>query len=88
MLGLNGRNFRIRVPNLEKGIIPAASKCTVSKNRVKLQLKKAGQYDFWSNLAAKKSKAAGGDAAAKAASPDGGIMEMMRESEWGGKGCV
>lgn len=71
-------------------LLPPSRRCSVGKNRVKLHLKKAGQYDYWATLAAKKGKAA---AAQAAKSPDGGIMDMMRESAccrrgvgWGGGG--
>ena len=64
-------------------LLPMARRLSVGKNRVKLMLKKAGQWDFWTTLAAKKTGKAATDAAK---SPDGGIMDMMRESESGSVG--
>ncbi len=65
---------------LDKDINPSVSKVVVLRNRVKLMLKKAGQYDFWTNLARKAGKKAGSEKpGGAAASPDGGIMDMMRD---------
>jgi hypothetical protein len=75
IVGLNGLNFRVRVPALDKDINSTASKLVVQKNRVKLMLKKAGQFDYWTNLARKGGKKPAGEKPPA----DGGIMDMMRD---------
>lgn len=78
--GLNGSNYRLRVTNLDKDIVPAKSRIEVKKNRVSIWLKKAGEYDHWMDLVAKKLRSADKEKEGKkAADPSAGIMDMMRE---------
>ena len=59
--------------------MPEQSSVIVKKNRVLLRLKKAGQWDHWVDLIAKKPRAK--DAAGKAipADPSAGIMDLMKD---------
>lgn len=77
ILGLSGRNYRLRVPNLEKDIRPSESRCIVGKNRVTLKLKKKESWDWWTQLAAKKPSAA--TEPGKADDPMGGVMDIMKD---------
>ena len=59
--------------------MPEQSSVIVKKNRVLLRLKKAGQWDHWVDLIAKKPRAK--DAAGKAipTDPSAGIMDLMKD---------
>ena len=84
--GLAGRNYRLRIPQLEKEIVPHDSRVVVGKSRVTLKLRKAQPWDWWDGLASSKAssvaKEAGAGAAAKgdaAADPMSGLMDMMKQ---------
>jgi calcyclin binding protein len=72
---LGGKAYALRVPQLEKDIVPAQSSFKVKKNSVEIALRKAGQWDHWTTLALKSAKAV--DASSKA-DPSAGIMDMMK----------
>jgi len=74
--GLGGRDYRLRVPALDKEIQPAASRVVVGKNRVTVKLRKKEAWDYWTELASKKGPAGAKKAAAD---PMGGIMDVMRD---------
>lgn len=85
----NGKtNKRLLIDNLEKEIDVAKCSFKVSKNRIKLVLKKMAPYgypDHWMDLLAKKKKPVSKDAAGAGGSgggdgdPSEGIMQVMRD---------
>lgn len=77
--GLDGKNYRVWVPSLEKEIKPAESRVVVGKSRVTLQLKKAQSWDYWTQLASKKQPKPADKAKAQPEDPMGGLMDMMKE---------
>lgn len=54
--GLQNKNYRLRVLNLDKDIIPEESKIKVKKNSIDILLRKKGKYDHWSDLVSKRTK--------------------------------
>jgi calcyclin binding protein len=76
--GLNGKNYRLVVDNLDNDIVPDKSKVLVKANKITLKLKKVkGEYSFehWNDLRSKKNK----DEKKKLKSdPSAGIMDMMK----------
>ncbi|CAM9183871.1 unnamed protein product, partial [Phaeothamnion confervicola] len=80
---LEGRNYRLVKDNLDKDIVPDECKHIVKRDRVLLKLKKAkGEYgyDHWTDLTAKRPRAAGdSNGGGKKADPSAGIMDMMRD---------
>lgn len=77
ILGLNGKNYRLRKDKLDKKVVVAESKCIVKKNKITIKLKKTkGQYgyDYWSDLVAKHPKL---DDTGKEKDPGASLMDMM-----------
>jgi calcyclin binding protein len=77
--GLRGKNLRLRVNNLEKDINTAASKLRITKNRIIVQLKKAGSWEHWANLTGKKPRGAAAEAGKSGGDPAAGLMDVMRD---------
>ena len=77
--GLGGKNYRLKIPLLEKEINPEASSYTVGKNRVTLRLKKQSSWDYWGDALASKKKAPSKAAGAKPDDPMSGIMDVMKD---------
>jgi calcyclin binding protein len=78
IFGLGGDNYRLRVTNLDKDIVPNKSKLQIKKNRVVIQLKKQGEYDHWMDLVAKKLRKPE-EEKKKSDDPSASIMDMMRD---------
>ena len=79
IMGLNGKNYRLKKDNLEKSIVPSESKCIVKKNKVTIKMKKVkGQYgyDSWLNLTATGPKRT---ADGKEKDPGASLMDMMKD---------
>lgn len=91
VMGLAGKNYRLRVTNLDKDIAPERSSFEVKKNRVVIKLKKAGEWDHWIDLVSKRRAGAaegggagggagGAGAAGKGAEdPSAALMDMMKQ---------
>ena len=78
--GLNGKNYRVLVPALEKEITAKDSKLVMGKNRVTIKLKKQNSWDYWTQLASKKGpKSASEKASKQAEDPMGGLMDIMKD---------
>ena len=78
IMGLGGKNLRLKKDNLDKQIVPGESKCIVKKNKVTIKMKKVkGEYgyDSWLDLTAKRPKLDGG----KEKDPGASLMDMMKD---------
>ena len=79
ILGLDGKNLRLRKDNLDKKINVGESKIIVKKNKVTIKMKKVkGEYgyDSWTNLTAKHKKLTEGG---KEKDPGASLMDMMKD---------
>lgn len=73
---LHNKNYRLRVLNFDKEIIPEESKIKVKKNSIDILLKKKGKYDHWIDLVSKKTK----DMKKKSDNdPGAGITDMLKQ---------
>ena len=74
--GLNGKNFRLLKPHLDKDVVVDQCKCRVKADKIVLKLRKVKgeySYDNWTDLAPKKIKSAEEKAREKD-NPSAGIM--------------
>ena len=79
VIGLGGKNYRLLKDNLEKDIVPEASKIIVKKDKIVIKLQKVkGEYSFehWNNLTAKKPREADDG---KKKDPNASLMDMMKD---------
>ena len=79
ILGLNGKNYRLKKDNLDKKINVAESKIVVKKNKITIKMKKVkGEfgYDSWLDLTAKRPKLTDDG---KEKDPGASLMDMMKD---------
>lgn len=83
IVGLDGKNYRLKRDNLEHPIVPESSRHVIKKDKIVVKLCKTkaeyGGYDHWSKLTDPNKTGKGGAKGGKSSSdPSAGLMDMMK----------